>query len=214
MVDGVIEEQHLCRFDEDGNQRQQAVADQKINACGKYGENGRHKRADNVVAEDGQQHTEDADGEIVDQHFKTGGNVLLHAVVELLDDPACQRAHHHRTHQHGVVRAADAADDGDAGNDAAAFLCDHVAALTGDENGQQVAQHRRDHGTEPFIWEPALFDEQRREETPCNKCTDVRHDHAAQKLAKTGNCVFHSFSTPLSMLPHNLRDSGSRFRFV
>ena len=35
-----------------------------------------------------------------------------------------------------------AADNGDAGNDAAAFLCDHIAALTGDENGQQVAQHR------------------------------------------------------------------------
>lgn len=73
VVDGVIEEQHLCRFNKDGNQRQQAVADQKINACGKYGENGGHKRADNVVAEDRQQHAEDADGEIVDQHFKTGG---------------------------------------------------------------------------------------------------------------------------------------------
>ena len=142
VVDGVVQEQHLCRFNKDGNQRQQAVADQKINACGKYGENGGHKRADNVVAEDRQQHAEDADGEIVDQHFKTGGNVLFHAVVKLLDDPACQRAHHHRTHQHGVVRAADAADNGDAGNDAAAFLCDHIAALTGDENGQQVAQHR------------------------------------------------------------------------
>ncbi len=44
VVDGVVQEQHLCRFDEHGNQRQQAVADQKINACGKYGENGGHKR--------------------------------------------------------------------------------------------------------------------------------------------------------------------------
>ena len=191
VVDGVVQEQHLGGLNKDGHQRQQAVCYQEVHTGGQHSEDGGHERADDVVAEDGQQHTQNADGEVVDQHLETGGDTAFHLFIELLDDPAGQRAHDHGTHQHGVVRAADAAHHGDGGDDAAAVACDHFAALPCDEDGQQVGQHRGDHAGQLFVGEPARFNEQSGEEAPRDECADVRHDHAAEELAKAGNSVFH-----------------------
>ena len=115
VVDGVVQEQYLGRLNKDGHQRQQAVRHKEVHTGGQHGEDGSHERADDVVAEDGQQHTQNADGEVVDQHLETGGDMAFHLLIELLDDPAGQRAHDHGAHQHGVVRAADAAHHGGAG---------------------------------------------------------------------------------------------------
>ena len=191
VVDGIVQEQHLGGLNKDGHQRQQAVCYQEVHTGGQHGEDGGHERADNVVAEDGQQHTQNADGEVVDQHLETGGDMAFHLLIELLDDPAGQRAHDHGAHQHGVVRAADAAHHGDGGDDAAAVACNHLAALPCNEDGQQVGQHRGDHAGQLFVGEPARFNEQSSEEAPRDECADIRHDHAAEELAKAGNSVFH-----------------------
>lgn len=145
VVDGVVQEQYLGRLNKDGHQRQQAVCHKEVHTGGQHSEDGGHERADDVVAEDGQQHTQNADGEVVDQHLETGGDMAFHLLIELLDDPAGQRAHDHGAHQHGVVRAADAAHHGDGGDDTAAVACNHLAALPCNEDGQQVGQHRGDH---------------------------------------------------------------------
>ena len=72
VVDGVVQEQHLGRLNKDGHQRQQAVRHKEVHTGGQHGEDGGHERADDVVAKDGQQHTQNADGEVVDQHLETG----------------------------------------------------------------------------------------------------------------------------------------------
>ena len=191
VVDGVVQEQHLGRLHEDGDQRQQAVGNEEVNTGGQHGKDGGHERADDIVAEDGQKQAQNADGEVVDEHLKTGGNMAFHLLVELLDDPTGEGTHDHGAHQHGVVGAADAAHNGDGGDDAAALSGDHLAALPCDEDGQQVGQHRGDHAGQLFVGEPARFNEQGGEEAPRDECADVRHDHTAEELAKAGNSVFH-----------------------
>ena len=191
VVDGVVQEQHLGRLNKDGHQRQQAVRHKEVHTGGQHGEDGGHERADDVVAKDGQQHTQNADGEVVDQHLETGRDMAFHLLIELLDDPAGQGTHDHSTHQHGVARAADAAHHGDGGDDTTTVACDHFAALPCNEDGQQIGQHRGDHAGQLFVGEPARFNEQSGEEAPCDECADVRHDHAAEGLSKAGNSVFH-----------------------
>ena len=208
MVDRVVKEQDLCRLEENRNQRQQAVVDQEGDACGQDGQNTAHDRADRIVTNDGHDHAEDADREVVDQHFKAGRHVAVHELIEFFDDPAGKRAHDHGAHQHrlavGAADAGNTAHDCDRTHDAAAVAADHLAARVGDQNRQQVVQHRGYKLCQLFVRNPAGFDEQCRNEAPGNKCADIRHDHSAEELTKPLYCLFHFPPTPILFLKYCL----------
>ena len=204
VVDRVVEEQNLCRLEENRNQRQQAVVDQEGDACGQDGQDTAHDRADRIVTNDGHDHAEDADREVVDQHFKAGRHVAVHELIEFLDDPAGKRAHDHGTHQHrlavGAADAGNTAHDCDRAHDATAVAADHLAALRCNQHRQQEGEHERLDGRQLRIGEPAFFNEQGSDKTPCDKCPDIGHDHSAEEFAESGNRVFHAKGNSFSLL--------------
>ena len=59
VVNSVVEEQDLGRLDKDCGQREKVVLDKNINTCGQNCEDCCHERADYIVAEDCDQHTDD-----------------------------------------------------------------------------------------------------------------------------------------------------------
>ncbi|MPM51737.1 hypothetical protein SDC9_98488 [bioreactor metagenome] len=61
VVDGVVEEQHLGRLDQDRGERQQVVGDQDAHAGGHPADQGGDHGLDQQPARDGQQHAEDAE---------------------------------------------------------------------------------------------------------------------------------------------------------
>ena len=98
---------------------------------------------------------------------------------KLLDDPACERAHDHGAHQHGVLGAAYHTDGGDDADDGSSVAADHLTALVSDQDRKNVGKHRADHAAQLLIREPAGGDEQCGEKSPRDECADVRHDHSA-----------------------------------
>ena len=177
MVDSIVKEQYLCRFHEYRYQRQQAVSDQEINSCREHGEDCCHNRSDQIVSDDRQDHSDDTDREIVDQHFKSGRNTPLCRFVKLLDDPSGKRTHSHGSHEHDLIASADHTEDSNDRNDSAAFAGDEFSSLITDQHRKDVLQHRIDHSCKFRIREPALFNEQGCDKAPGNECADIRHDH-------------------------------------
>ena len=191
VVDGVVEEEHLGRLDEDGHQGQQPVGDEDVHPGGQDGEDDRHQRADDVVPQHRQHQAQDAGREVVDQHLEAGGDVPLGPAVKGADGKAGQRAHRHGAHQHGVVGAADAAHHRDGGDDPAAVPGHHVAALARDQDGQQIVQHRVHDAGQVGVGQPARLDEEGGQKAPGDERADVGHDHAAEEFAKAADFFFH-----------------------
>ena len=202
VVDCVVEEQHLCRLDEDGNQRQEAVVDQEVDACGQDCQNRSHQRSNCIVTDDRHDHTQNADREVVDQHLEACRHMTIHCLVKLLDDPACERAHQHRCHQHrltdenaavftGGRNTGDTAHDCNRAHYASALSADHLAALSRDQRRDQEVKHERLNGCQLGIRPPASVNKQGRDKAPCDKRTDIRHDHAGQRFTDRLNFLFH-----------------------
>ena len=179
VVDGVVQEQDLRRLHEDGDQRKEVVVHQHLDAAAQDDQHCRHERSDDIEADDHQDEADDADGEVVDKHLKAGLDLAFHGFVKLLDDPACERAHDHGAHQHGVLGAADHTDGGYDADDSASVSADHLTALVSDQDRKNVGKHRADHAAQLLIREPAGGDEQCGEKSPRDECADVRHDHSA-----------------------------------
>ena len=111
VVDRVVEEEDLRGFYEDRNQRKKSCIDQNVNTAGQEYQDCCHKRSDQIESDDGKEHTQDTDGEVVDQHLETCRDLAFNCLVELLDHPAAERAYKHSAHQHGIIgSAADNAD--------------------------------------------------------------------------------------------------------
>ena len=182
VVNSVVQEQYLCRLQEYGNQRQQAVIYQEFNTCGQDCQDRCHNRANCIVAQNCHNHAQDANREVVNQHLETSRHTAFHQLVKLLNHPTCQRAHNHGTHQHwltfGTAYTGDTTHNCDCAHNTAAIAADHLTALCCNQNRQQVGQHVRLNGCKLCIRNPAGFDEQGCDKAPCDKGTDIRHDHA------------------------------------
>lgn len=114
-------------------------------ACCQEGKDDAHDRADEVETDDGHNHAQDTDREVIDEHFKTWFDAAIDGGIEFLDDQAGQRPHDHGSHEHGISRTADDADGGDGPHDGAAQAADDFTALEGDEQGQHISQEGADH---------------------------------------------------------------------
>ena len=198
MVDRVVEEEDLRGFYEDRNQRKKSCIDQNVNTAGQEYQDCCHKRSDQIESDDGKEHTQDTDGEVVDQHLETCRDLAFNCLVELLDHPAAERAYKHSAHQHGIIgSAADNADAGDRAHDRASCAAYHLTAGVSDQDGKDVGQHRADHCGELLIRQPTGCDEESCDKSPCDECADVGHDHSAEEPTEGLNFFFHVF--PLSI---------------
>ena len=195
VVDSVVQEQDLSGLYEDGDQRKETCLDQDVNAAGQNYQNACHKRADQVEAYDREEHAQDTNGEVVDQHLEACRDLAFDCLVELLDHPAAQRACEHSAHQHGIIgSAADNADACDRAHDRASCAADHLTACVSDQDREHVGKHRADHCGKLLIGKPTGCNEQCCDKSPGDERADVRHDHSAEEPTEGLNSFFHVFS--------------------
>ena len=62
VVNGIVQEQNLRRFDENRRQRQQMMIDEEIHASSERCRQSLHRRADGIKSDNGEQHADDASG--------------------------------------------------------------------------------------------------------------------------------------------------------
>ena len=194
-VQGIIEEQHLGRLDQKRHERQQSVADHDLHAVADQQRQPSHRTADDPIAQYGQQHTEDAYREIAHEHHEARLYASLRKFVEPPDRIPAQRAHDHGSDEHRDVAADDDAHGGNGPDYPAAFAGDVAPGRIGDQQRQQVGQHRVDQACHLGVGPPSRGDEERRDESPRDERADVGHDHAAQSPAEFLYLLSHSFSS-------------------
>lgn len=193
VVQGIIEEQHLGRLDQKRHERQQSVADHDLHAVADQQRQPRHRTADDPIAQYGQQHTEDAYREIAHEHLEARLYASLRKFVEPPDRIPAQRAHDHGSDEHRDIAADDDAHGGNGPDYPAAFAGDVAPGRIGDQQRQQVGQHRVDQACHLGVGPPSRGDEERRDESPRDERADVGHDHAAQGPAEFLYLLSHSF---------------------
>lgn len=195
VVQGIIEEQHLGRLDQKRHERQQSVADHDLHAVADQQRQPSHRTADDPIAQYGQQHTEDAYREIAHEHLEARLYASLRKFVEPPDRIPAQRAHDHGSDEHRDVAADDDAHGGNGPDYPAAFAGDVAPGRIGDQQRQQIGQHRVDQACHLGVGPPSRGNEERRDESPRDERADVGHDHAAQSPAKFLYLLSHSFSS-------------------
>jgi hypothetical protein len=185
VVDGVVEEEHLGRLDEDRGEGQQVVGHQPVHAFARPVGDPFHDRADAPAAEQRHRAADDAGREVVDQHLETGADPVLYQAVEELENEGGERAYDHRSEEHRNVRADNDADRRDGADDGATLAVDEAATGVADENRQQHFDHWADEFGEESVGQPSGGDEQRGDKPPGDERADVRHDHGRQVTAHT-----------------------------
>ena len=189
VVDRIVQEKHLRRLDEDCRERKEICVRKSFNACREDRKDRCHERADEEVSENRDQHTEDTHGKVVDQHLKACRHMAVHRLIELFDDEACEGAHDHGAHEHRLslcsVNPCDRAHDCDRADDASSLTADEIAALCGDQDREYEEKHIRVNGCKTLIRNPAVRNKKCRDEAPCDKRADIRHDHCGKKLSES-----------------------------
>ncbi len=184
VVDGVVEEQDLGRFNEDGGERQHVVFHQEADATRQYAGEHLDEGTDHEEGEDSQQHADETGGEVVDQHLEAALDAPFHHFVEALDGPATQRTDHHGTHEHGNVGTDDHAHGGDGTDHAAPFTAHQLAACIANQQRQQIGDHGADQLGQGFAWQPAGGNEESGNKAPGDESAYVGHDHIGQEASK------------------------------
>jgi len=199
VIERVVEEEHLCRLDDDGCERQQPHCNDRLDAAAQNLVRTADDRLDDGKGNHRKDAAKDADGEVVHEHFKAARNAVADRIIEFLDDPAAQRSHNHRAEEHRNLRARDDARRCNRCYDAATMSIDRRAAAVGDEQRNQPLAHGTADLCEVFVRHPPRRDEQRGQKAPCDKCADVRHNHSGQETTK----FLHGLLCPSTLLTHH-----------
>ena len=149
--------------------------------------------ADDIVAQNGQQHAENADREVADEHFEACLHAPLDHAVEPADRISRQRPHDHCADEHRNIAADDHADGGNGADHPSPLPGDVAPCGVGDQQRQEVGQHRPDQLCELSVGPPSLRDEKRGDESPRDERADIGHDHAAQGPAELLDLLSHNF---------------------
>ncbi len=155
VVDGVVEEQDFRRFNKNRRQRQHVVNHHKVHASSQHFGEHFDRRANAEERQNREDHTDDARGEVVHQHFKAGFDFAVDRGVEFLDAEAAERACDHRAQEHRDVRADDNAHGGNRAHHAATLAANQLTAGITDKQRQQVADHRADQLRQRLVWPPS-----------------------------------------------------------
>ena len=151
VVNGVIEEQDFCRFHEDRRQRQHVVRHHEVNARRQNFGQDFNRRTNAEKRQDGEDHTDDACGEVIHQHLKTGFDLTVYPDVEFLDCPAAQRTGDHGAEEHRHIRTDDNAHGGNRADHAAALAANQFTAGIADQQRQQIGDHRTNQLRQRFV---------------------------------------------------------------
>ena len=159
MVDGVVKEQDFRRFNEDRRQRQHVMDNHEVNACRQDFGQCFNQWANAKECQNGEDHPDDASGEVIHQHLKTGLDLTVYPAVEMLDSPAAQRTCDHRTEEHRHISTDDHAHGGNRAHYAAAFAANQLTTGITDQQRQQIGDHRADQLRQRFVRQPPCRNE-------------------------------------------------------
>ena len=151
VVDGVIEEQDFCRFNKDRRQRQHVVRHHEVNARSQDFRQNFNCRANAEERQDSEDHTDDACGEVIHQHLKTGLDLTVYPHVEFFNSPAAQWTGDHGAEEHRHIRADDNAHGGNRADYAATLAANQLTAGITDQQRQQIGDHRTDQLRQRFV---------------------------------------------------------------
>ena len=142
MIDGIVEEHHLCRFHYQSNQRKQMVVDKyhcqlTERLCEPY-----HNVSHEHISEDSQKHTDDSDREIIDQHLESILHLSFDLLIELLDAPSSEGTHHHCTDEHRNTTADDNTHSRNCSSHTTSVACNILSCSVTDEDREKIFEHR------------------------------------------------------------------------
>ena len=107
------------------------------------------------ISENGQQHSDDADGEIVHEHFEAGLYFPFHQTVELLDAPSGKRSHYHGSYEHRYLAPGDYSDGSYGSYDTASVTSGVTASRITYQQRQKIGKHCRNELRKPFVRHPS-----------------------------------------------------------
>ena len=139
-----------------------------------------HNISDKHISEDRQKHTDDSDRKIVDQHLESVLDLSFDLFVKLPDAPSSERTHHHCADEHRNAASDDYTGGRNGTSDSSSVARYILSCSVSYEDRKQIFEHRIYELAEVFIGTPACRNEESSEESPCDECSDVRHDHAAE----------------------------------
>src|SRR6266511_6465588 len=105
MVNSIIEEQDLGRFNEDGSQWKKTGSDEPIDQSTSRITECIHHGANLNIGNQNEDDSQDTSREVVDQHLKTNRDLFFPQLIKLLDRPTTQRTHDHGAEEHRDVRS-------------------------------------------------------------------------------------------------------------
>ena len=180
VIYGVVQEHHLCRFNDQGYKWKEMMLDENHSKlaqslCQPY-----HNISYEHISEDRQKHTDDTYREIIDQHLESVLDLSFDLFVKFPDAPSSERTHHHCADEHRNAASYDHTSSRYCSGDTASFTCNVLSCSVSYEDRKQIFEHRIYELAEVFIGTPACRNEESSEESPCDECSDVRHDHAAE----------------------------------
>ncbi len=192
VIYGVVEEQHLCRLYDYGNQRQKFMRDYSLGCCAENCCEPFDSTSYYAESENREQHSDDADGKVVDQHLESAFNPSLDEIVEFLDGDSAERTHYHCSDEHRDICSGYDSDCCDCSRDATSVACDIFTGGVGYENRQKVVQCRGYYLCQMFVRQPSGRDEKCGDESPGNECPYVRHYHRAHRAPRSHQNILES----------------------
>src|SRR5439155_7409399 len=196
VVDRIVQEENLGDLDRDVREGQHAYVDQRVHKVPECSRERVEHGPDHDETEHGEDRPEDAGGEVIRQHLEAGRDLFLGEAIELLDEPGAERPDDHRAEEHGNARPDDDAGGHDRSDNAAAVPVDELPTGVSDEEREQIRDHRPDELRERLVRGPARWNEERGDESPRDKCADVRYDHCGEIAAETLHALLHGPPPP------------------
>ena len=157
VVDGVVEEQDFRRFNKDRRQRQHFMHHHEVNACRQNFGQDFNRRADAEESQNRKDHTDDASGEVIHQHFKTGLDLTVYPHIKTFDRPAAQRTGNHCAEEHWHIGTDDNAHGGDSADHTATIAANQTTTGITDEQRQQIGDHRANQFRQRFVRQPPCW---------------------------------------------------------
>lgn len=181
MVNGVVEEEHFARLNEESHERQKAVCDQPVDGDREDADQPHDDRSECEESNDHQDRPQNTEREVVDHHFQTGFDAVGKHRVNFLQTPCRERTHDHGAGKHVDFRAKNDAHCRESTDDTAAPSVNVASSGVGDQSRHQILHGRSDKLVQCFIRQPAGRNKERCKNTPSNENTDIGHDFRTEE---------------------------------
>ena len=143
----------------------------------------RYERTDDDQTQIAEQHADDPCRKITDEHFITCLDLRKNIFIEEKNVPASQRTYHHGSQYLRIFRIHEHTNNRDGRYDPGPFF-DQSSPGIGNQNREEKLNHELIHFNKGLLERTLKILNERRNDSPSNEDTDVRHDHSAEVMTK------------------------------